>query len=408
MKLLLLSFLTLLGSVAVTRLLQHDPGYVLVSFGGWHLESSLVVAVVIVVLIVSLLHFSLRLLRQAWSAPAQLRHWEQKRRLQRARRSLLQGLVQLAEGNWEKAERLLTRDVETAELPLLNYLSAARASQQQGAHDRRDTYLRLAHESMPEAGMAVGLTQAELQLAHKQMEQALATLMQLRQQAPQHTYVLRLLRTLYEQLGDWRNLLDLLPELRRHKIADQEELEELELNAHRRQLQHLARRQDAKVLRTYWSPLPKRLRCHPAMVDVYSNMLIDQGEQEEVEALLRSTLEKCWSPQLVERYGSLQDTDHVAQLATAENWLNEHSGDSVLLYTLGRLCLRNRLWGKARSYLEASIGAGGKLQPDAYRELGGLLEQLGEADAAMECYRNGLLLSTGKALTTAADTNAAS
>ncbi len=144
------------------------------------------------------------------------------------------------------------------------------------------------------------------------------------------------------------------------------------------------------------------------MVDVYSNMLIDQGEQEEVEALLRSTLEKCWSPQLVERYGSLQDTDHVAQLATAENWLNEHSGDSVLLYTLGRLCLRNRLWGKARSYLEASIGAGGKLQPDAYRELGGLLEQLGEADAAMECYRNGLLLSTGKALTTAADTNAAS
>mgnify|MGYP000727120986 CR=1 FL=1 len=52
------------------------------------------------------------------------------------------------------------------------------------------------------------MTQAELQLADQQLEQALATLKHLRSVAPKHTYVLRLLRRLYEQLGDYLETLD--------------------------------------------------------------------------------------------------------------------------------------------------------------------------------------------------------
>lgn len=394
MKLLSVSLLALFASVLLTRLLSQDPGYVMVSYNGWTLETSLVVAALLLLLLFALSNLVLRLLRQLWTAPRRLRHWEQRRQQRRARRSLLQGLVELAEGNWEQAEALLLRDVETAEMPLLNYLSAARATQQQGAHERRDHYLRLAHGNMPAAQMAIGLTQAELQLAHQQYEQALATLMHLRRQAPQHTYVLRLLRTLYERLADWRNLLDLLPELRRHKIVANDELEALELRAQLALLKQLAQRADTQALQTYWKPLPKRLRCHPAMVDAYSASLLERGETATVERLLRESLDKCWSQNLVQRYGSLEAEDMAAQLAAAEQWLNQHSGDSVLLYTLGRLCLKNRLWGKARSYFEASIGAGGRLRPAAYRDLGSLLEQMGEDRAAMDCYRQGLQLST--------------
>ena len=87
-----------------------------------------------------------------------------------------------------------------------------------GEHERRDAYIRLAHENMPSADVAVSLTQAELQLADHQLEQALATLRHLRSVAPKHTYVLRLLRRLYEQLGDWEHLRELIPELRRRKV----------------------------------------------------------------------------------------------------------------------------------------------------------------------------------------------
>ena len=60
----------------------------------------------------------------------------------------------------------------------------------------------------------------------------------------------------------------------------------------------------------------------------------------------------------------------------------------MLLLACGRLCLKSKLWGKARGYLEASIGVGPSAA--AYRELGALLESMGEQRQAMECFKSGL------------------
>ena len=47
--------------------------------------------------------------------------------------------------------------------------------------------------------------------------------------------------------------------------------------------------------------------------------------------------------------------DATPQLEQAERWLTQHSGDATLLYALGVLCERAQLWGKAQTYLEASL-----------------------------------------------------
>ena len=119
-------------------------------------------------------------------------------------------MIELSEGRWRQAERDLLRYVEHSDTPLLNYLAAARAGQQQHAYERRDEYLHLAQSSMPSADVAVALTQAELQLAHQQHEQALATLTRLRAIAPRHTYALRLLVRVYQRLEEWEELRKLL------------------------------------------------------------------------------------------------------------------------------------------------------------------------------------------------------
>jgi hypothetical protein len=73
--------------------------------------------------------------------------------------------------------------------------------------------------------------------------------------------------------------------------------------------------------------------------------------------------------------------------------LVDHQGSFTALLTAGRLCLRNKLWGKARSYLEASVNV--HANPEAYNELGNLLERMGESAAAAECFRAGLSLVPG-------------
>lgn len=87
-------------------------------------------------------------------------------------------------------------------------------------------------------------------------------------------------------------------------------------------------------------------------------------------------------------YGSIETTNSKKQLAYAEGWLKQYGNQPELLFTLGRLSAREQLWGQARHYFESSL----KLQPAAevYFGYGKLLEQLGEANAALQSYKQGL------------------
>jgi HemY protein len=296
----------------------------------------------------------------------------------------------MAEGRWKVAERHLTRYADQSETPLLNYLAAARAAQLQGEHSRRDDYLHQAHESMPSADVAVGLTQAELQLAHQQYEQALASLMHVRSISPKHNYVLKLLKKLYENLGEWKKLEEILPDLRRRKVLSDKEIQALERQVCGERLKQESGAVDNLV--HYWQAIPKELRRDQEMLIEYCHLMLAVGAGPRVEPLIAGSLNKSWHSELVVLYGQIELNDPSHQLAIAEGWLKQYPEDAVLLRTLARLSLKNRLWGKARSYLEASIAIAAS--PESYQQLGLLLEQLGEPDKAMQCFRTGLGLAS--------------
>ncbi|PVV27709.1 MAG: hypothetical protein B6D79_00985, partial [gamma proteobacterium symbiont of Ctena orbiculata] len=289
---------------------------------------------------------------------------------------------------WKVAERHLTRNVSQSETPLLNYLAAARAAQLQGEHTRRDDYLHLAHESMPSADVAVGLTQAELQLAHQQYEQALATLMHVRSLSPKHTYVLTLLKKLYENLGEWKKLEEMLPELKRRKVINDDDYQTLESRVYHERLKQESKTLDDLV--RYWQEIPRVIRQQQEMLIDYCKYMMALDAGSRVEPLITTSLQREWNPELASLYGYIELANPSHQLEVAEAWLQKRQEDPGLLLTLARLSLQNKLWGKARSYLEASIG----ISPSAesYQQLGLLLERLGDDDAALRCFRAGLAL----------------
>ncbi|HPE78877.1 MAG TPA: heme biosynthesis HemY N-terminal domain-containing protein [Gammaproteobacteria bacterium] len=388
MRSLLKIWLFVLAGAGIGVVLSRDTGYVLLSFGNYTVEMSLALLLLLLAALFMALYFGIRLIVRTLHLPHDVRLWKQRRGSRMAQQAMTRGLLEMSEGNWRSAEKRLVRFAERSETPLLNYLAAARAAQLQSAHDRRDLYIRLAHECMPSADVAVSLTQAELQLADHQLEQALATLKHLRSVAPRHTYVLRLLRRLYEQLGDWEHLRELLPELRRRKVEDETDLQRLEVRTHRALLEHAFLANDERRLSMAWADVPCGLRDDPQVLGDYTGYLQESGEDARAEQLLREALRKHWDPGLIETYGLLETGEPGKQLSHMEKLLSEHPDDPTLLLTLGRLSLRAQLWGKARGYLEACIGRNGS--PQAYRELGQLLERMHEPDKAIEIYRRGL------------------
>lgn len=390
MRLLVALVIALAAAVGLTRIVQQDPGHVLVSYGGYTVEGTLAVFVAALVAAFFVAYLVSRLFVYLYGAPRRFRQWREKRAAEQARKDLVRGLVLMAEGKWSQAEHRLADHAGHAETPLLNYLGAARAAQLQRAYDRRDRYLNNAARSTPDARLAVGLTQAELQYDHGQMEQALATLDALSSQVPRHPQVLRLLALTHESLGNWPELGKLVDRLHRQRVLEPANQQRLERTVHRHQLEEP---DDAEELQQIWDSLPARSRKDIALVEVYAWRLMKTGAHETAEKLIRRTLDRQWNDDLCEIYGRLQHTDPSSRLRHAERWLETRPDDARLLLTLGRLALQAKLWGIARRFIDASI----ELAPSApaYRELGTLLESLDEKGAALDCYREGLHQGTG-------------
>ena len=379
--LLLLVVAVVLGGLVGT-LVVRDPGYVLLSYGDMAFETSLWFALVLLVLAYLLLRFLFWVFSRTLASTGRFGNWLKRRKATRAQKQTVQGLLLMSEGQWAEARKVLVASAREVGTPLINYLSAARAAHELGDAEGRDSLLRQAHESTPGSKFAVGLTQAELQMSGGQWEQSLATLLQLKSSSPRHPQVLAMLAEVFEELADWQALLELLPELKRRKIFDDTKFAALETRAWSARLA-----QAGAAASDVWANVPKDMKRSPGLVAAFARALMaaegaDANAAEQAEEAVRHALQQTWDEALVLLYGRVIGADPERQLVVAESWLKEKPNDPKLLLTLGRICLMNEAWPKAREYFETSL----RLQrsPEVYGELGRLCVSLGDSERGGE------------------------
>jgi HemY protein len=386
---LILIFLALGG--AAGWLLSLDAGYVLLKYNDWVLETSLIIAVSALLLILVLFYTSLRLILNLLTPGGRLGRWLGGRRQRSVELQTHLGMLAYLEGNWDRAVRLLSRSADKSNTPQLNYLIAARASQASGEVKQSQDYLDAAQQDAGKANIAIALTQAELQMQSGKLEESLATLTRIKKQAPKHVLVIALLQKLYQQLGDWQALAKLLPEIEKYQVVDGERLSELQQDTYRHWLQVSARDGDQALIQI-WSKVPKQLKRQPAILKAYAEALKSAGNQAEAEKALRIYLKKDWDNDLVVLFGELRGNDPGKQLILAESWLRERPNNASLFLCLGRLALMNNQNEKAKEYLQASV----KLETNAraYAQLAQLLHAQGDEKASLECYQRAFEQST--------------
>lgn len=390
MKRLLILLVVLVASVWLGLQVQRDPGYVLLAYQHWAIETSVWVALASLLVLCYTLYSLVKFLSKLSKTPGLFRRWKKKQRVLAAQKHTMRGLLALAEGQWQKAEKNLIRGSQYGDMPLISYLAAAWATQEQGQHLQRDEYIQQAFLANPDAQIAISLTQAQLQISHKQWEQALATLTSLLKQAPNHPYVYKLLKIVYLQLNDWENLLDLLPMLRKFQVAKQQELEQLETAAYQHKLAN-AKAFTYDELVIIWQKIPRQLRKQHDLIKPYVERLIKLNHIDEAVTLLQDALNKQLDNSLIHTYGLIKSSSSDKQLKVAETWLQQQPDNPELLLCLGRLCIYNQLWGKARTYLDASLAE--RRSPESCVELAKLLEKLDQKEEAIRYYREGLLAS---------------
>ena len=325
-----------------------------------------------------------------------------KAKERRAQKLANKGLILFANGHWKQSQKFLAQAGDMGVSPLSSYLVAARAASANNDMEACKENLRKADEASPAAFMAIGITQAEAQMSQKQWEQALATLRSLRKKSPKHPYVHKLLKQTYVQLGDWKSLADLLPALRKLKVLNSDNLETLEQEIYHElfeQAWNKGRNQREKAARIapaneVWNSLSKAQRRNHELAYSYARCLHRLQADDDAEGFIRRNLPAIYSAPLIRLYGRLGCEDHSRQLLMAEKLLAERPNDPDLLLALGRICSRDKLWGKSREYLEASLRLRHSL--DTYNELGQLMAHLEEHELSSGYFQKGLSIAAAK------------
>ncbi|MDF1643465.1 MAG: heme biosynthesis HemY N-terminal domain-containing protein [Pseudomonadales bacterium] len=365
-----------------------DPGYILISVGDYLIETSIWFPVMALLATLLLIWILIKLVA-ILSNP--MTNWGRKARLNRKSRKASQGQIELALGNWSNAKKMLTASAKSAEAPLAHYLSAAQAAYQLGSFDEGDALLKQARKEIPEASVAIGIRQAELQLKHQQLTACRETLIQLQPRQPKNARILELLTELCMALKDW-NLLELnLPNLAKHGLHSSERQKELEqltysrllsqtLHAHKDEL--IVALEEIKVI---WKRKPKSLNQDASLLLVYLNCLTKLDQPQLAEKACTEFLKKQWDDCIILAYSKLEGGEPARQFKQAQSWYKRHQDNAIFLLAIGRLARRSKQWDKAMEYLKASLAITPSKEVDG--ELALLSLQLGEHQKANEYFQ---------------------
>lgn len=383
MKLLIGLIFILVAAVGLSLLAGSNDGYVLIVQPPYRAEISLNLLLILLVVGFFVLHAVLRLVQYTLNLPQNVRDYKSEQRRKQAHASLLEGLHAIVEGRYAKAEKAAASALDLGEDPALSALVAARAAHKMKLLGKRDYYLAEAERLAPEAGVARLLTQAELLLDERLYAQAQRVLQQLDKLEPNHVPALRLQLKVHQRLGQWEQVLAVLHQLEKRAAIEPLHLQQVQFHAHLQLLQRRAA--NAEDLLAYWNKLPENERLQTQLARVAARSFIDAGDGATAANIVEMSLTKQWDSTLAALYGDCAGEDALKQLQQAEFWLQSHHGDAGLLLSLGKLCVRQELWGKAQSYLEASLS----VQPGsaAHLALARLLEHLGEQEEAYRHYR---------------------
>jgi len=371
-------------AVGLGMLLVSSTGYVVIVAAPYRIELSLNLLVLMVLAGYLAFYVATRLVSTLLQIPARVAAYREERSRSRNRQSLNEALLAFFQGRYASAEKSAANAFGAEETKGVAAIIAARSAHELGRFNEREQFLDQARgANAPELDTARLTTLADLLVSQGRFEEALAVLRDLSARDARNLRLLRLRLQAEQATRRWDEMLETVGSLAKLGGITPAEAGTARRTAHLGNLNRKA--QDAAALTAYWKQLPSETRLDAAVASTAARYHLALGGTEAAQDILERALEHEWSAGLVALYGEASGSDALPQIERAEKWLRTHARDPALLLALGKLCMRQALWGKAQSYIEASLA----LEPthDGHMTLAALMERLGKTQEAVRHFR---------------------
>ncbi len=405
MKALFWSLLLALLAIGASLFVQGgygDYGNVVFLVWPWRIDVSLNLFLLLMVGGAFLLFVAAYLIVRLTDFPARVHAYQQRREESGSHRALREAVRALLEGRFARAEREARIALGAPENVGVASLLGARAAHRMQEYARRDAWLeQAAQESDVRAARLV--TGAEMWSESRENERALEALDSLHATGSRHVHAARVALSANAQSGRWQDVLRGVHALAKRNALHPSLVDRLRVRAYRALLGQ--RRHDVIALESQWNQLSAAERCLPEVALEAARLLSQAGRGHSAVGALEGALNHQWDNPariaLLDEYARVDATPVRQRIERAERWLTEHPRDAALLRCLGLLCLREQLWGKARTYLSDSFKE--EAHPATLLALARLSEALGDSQQATQHFRDAALDFGRMALAPSAD-----
>lgn len=350
-------FIVIAGAAVLGAVwLAERPGEFAIDWLGWHVAMPvpmLIAAIAIIVIAAALLYRGWRWLT---AIPGELAGWRRESKREKGYRALTQGMVAVAAGDAQEAQKQARRADVLLNEPPLTMLLSAQAAQLNGDEAAARRYFEAMLERPDTAFL--GLRGLLMQAQRDGDEgEALRLAARARKLQPRTPWVLRTLFDLQLKEGQWRPALATLEDAAKRGGLESGEAKRL------RTIVLLGCSQEAEGQGDPSNALDFAKKAqHHAPDDLaatlrYAQLLATGGKTRAVEKLVRVAWGQSPHPELARLY--LEAGGEVAPLAAIkrlEKLVTANQGHAESQIALARAYLNAEIWGAARSHLEAACG----------------------------------------------------
>jgi HemY protein len=390
MRLLIWLVALMAAAIGIAVTARFNPGNVVLFYPPHRIDMSLNLFVVLAAVLFLVLYGLVRAVNATMKMPARVAAYRLRKRERDGNKGLRDALKALFEGRFGHAEKAAMRAADLPENAGLAALIGARAAHRMREPARRDAWLAgIAHDNTLKIARLMTVT--ELLVDDHQPEAALEAVAELNASGQRHIHALQWSMKANQQARNWPEVLRLVRTLDKRKAlhpALSSRLRELSYEALLSEGSH-----DAESIRRVWAGVPAPDRTKPYIAARAAATFNARGLHDEARAIAEDALKAGWDERVVRAYrdsaGPAGSATLLAQIENAEGWLKERPNDPELALTLGALCLKQKLWGKAQRYLEQALSDATDpgLARDAHLKLAQMHEALGQLDEAAAHYR---------------------
>ncbi|WP_233880667.1 heme biosynthesis protein HemY [Paraburkholderia flagellata] len=379
-------------AVALATVGRFDTGQVLLVYPPYRVDVSLNLFVVGIVVAFLLLYAILRFARNIVTMPRRVTAYRARMRAEKANSALRDAVGNLYAGRFSRAEKAARDSLADVKNTSAAGLIAATAAHRLHEYARRDEWLTQVDD--PDLQEARLMATADMRADGRDADGALAALTEMRTQGGRRIHAQQIALRAQQQLKNWSEVLKLVKTLEKREALHPAVAVRLRQLAAENLLRD--RRHNADALLELWQSLSNVERHSPRLADCAAELLIALDRQADARKIVEEALAQNWDARLLRRYPDTAGSDALPLIQKAEAWRKERPEDGDLLFALGRLCLKQQLWGKAQSFLEAALKSADAthnepLKIRSHRALARLHEQLGDGEKAASHYRESAL-----------------